>query len=292
MLDQATRRYRRTCVPGSTGPHTPFLLADSIIYAPACVPVHTGEPFRQPARTERYTRALRLSPHARDRELLPVRAWMCGRADRHILELCSGSGFLTSVLAEHGSVCTMDIGLDAPPAAVSHQAVDLRQGLVSGGAAAGSIDAIASLAGLHHVAIGATLPEILVGDLDRVAAPGCTIHLQDVTAECRQSLPLFQTLVDPHSPGHAQAVAYWSLAAVAEQFSRRGWEIVCSQVQRTDWHFPDLQTCCHYLTDLFALPLSRETISAQLQGRIRVVPGGLDLAWDMGVLQARKAGWC
>lgn len=244
-------------------------------------------------------------PHARNRELdlLRLTANLAFETGSHALDLGSGDGFVAHVLCEAGyRLSTVDGAFPALPFSLEHWQYDLCQGL-PGAVPTGKYLLISSNACLHHVANpDGGLPEALVDDISRVAAPGCSLCLQDVPApwvyrgqetfESRSAsltASFFTDIVDQFCvPSHEANYADFSL--ISAQFSRRGWVLNNVLFFPCSWVFDSRDGAINYIRGLFNLGCSMGCLEKVIDTRLHASDMGVEFEWALSHLSMTYSG--
>jgi SAM-dependent methyltransferase len=236
-------------------------------------------------------------------ELQSFRDYLGDGAGKHVLELGSGNGTLTTCLQGLGwTVDTVDIAFPSPARAHRHYKADIATGLnfLPNGA---TYDAVVSLAVLHHVvADGRHLPDQLAEDITAVTKPGGLIILQDVPAPIETPLPtqapdsarqsaintarIFADLVDPHSvPAHHGVYLY--MQAISKQLAH-SYSTITQSYHRCHWQFPNREVAARYVQALFHLDLPLDAVANNLAASLICSGNQAELPWALDCLVMRR----
>jgi SAM-dependent methyltransferase len=150
--------------------------------------------------------------------------------------------------------------------------------------AAESVDAVVSLAGLHHVSDR----QSVFGELRRILVPGGTLCIADV--QCGSSVDLFlNTFVNEHnSLGHTG----WFIDADFKQtIVKAGFDLEQNQVLRYSWDFPHIDAMVEFCTLLFGLDTATpEIVHAGIQQYLgySTEHGSCQMSWELEFLRCKK----
>lgn len=229
-----------------------------------------------------YDRAMQDFPDARREEFLQVISAAKLEPGMRVLDVPAGGGYLRSHLPEgcqwvghepcsaftnHGSVAGQDTDLLPLPFA------------------AGTFDAVISLAGIHHLEDKAAF----FSECHRVLKPGGVLALSDV-AEGSAIARFLDGFVGAHnSTGHR---GLYLNAATGHRLAEAGFSIEACSTTPFHWRFAsrgDLGTFCRGLFDVIGASLDAVADAVADQLGIDVLPGGIcAMRWSLLTIRARK----
>lgn len=255
-------------------------------------------------RRQRYAKALSSYPHARKLEIAPFVALLgeyAPDAPRTVLEIGSGSGFLTKELLGHGcTVDTIDAAFEPVPGVRSHYSWDARQGLPPD-LAPEEYSCIVSLAALHHICTAdSRRPVALLQDLSSSGGRSTKLLFADVPPsrlatdqtgpagtdeeECFTAT-FFRTVVDRYSsPAHAGI--YVDLRRELEPLTDAGWHTIEGGVYACPWFFDSEADVLTFLRTLFNLDesLTDASLAAMVASGLTLANRGIRLDWTLQYL--------
>lgn len=257
----------------------------------------TSFPFND-QRVMKYQLAESLCPNARELELLPFKETIVDCAGT-ALEIGSGTGFVTQVIADAGLVVdTIDYAFKAPIMARQHFEADVKQGIPNM-IEDRQYDLIVSHVCLHHVVDNSFgLPEQLAFDLTKVSSSSAILVIQDVPNLERATSQLnavmtasfFINVVDRFSYPKHNGI-YLDLNSVSKQMTDLGWREKRCFINQCNWRFPNVEMANDYVFALFNLDVTHKpTISSTISEHIRPSASGtgVELMWGLDCLIMEK----
>lgn len=238
-------------------------------------------------RADRYERAMRRYPEARDEEFQVVVARLNAQPGEWVADLPCGGGYLARYLPGGVNV----VGVDPSEAFAS---LGRRRAthpvswapLTELPLADGSVDAVVSLAGLHHAR---DLPEVF-RSFRRVLRP----HGRMVVADVERGSPaaiFLDGFVDRHNPqGHS---GHYFSPDTAAALAGSGWEVRYDGILTYRWRYASVACLLDYLADLFGMEVGDDALWSEvvtrLDGRVEA-SGAASHRWSLRLIEARPTG--
>lgn len=260
----------------------------------------SAHPFT-PERVALYRKAQESLPSVRAREIQPILDFIKSTfpKGKRGLELGSGSGFLTTKLAQLGiHMETIDRVFPKPPGSRNHRLFNLSEGLPHD--LESDFDYFVSLACLHHVvSIPQQLPDALATAIDALAAPGAYLYFEDVPNRetvkrypttqqfgAAQTARFFEEVVDRYSAPSHDGI-YLDMDFIAAQLTSLGWRQEACFLNECSWQFNDEPRLLSYVRELFNLQISESQLLDMLAD-LDHGPNGVQLPWGLHCLVMRK----
>jgi len=236
------------------------------------------------ARAARYHAAMTGWPKARDEEFEAVVPWLDLRAGQTLADLPCGGGYLSGHLPPGVSVVGVDpsasfaaLGQAHAPHPVTHAP------LAPSTLAPGSVDAVVSVAGLHHAP---NLDEIFEA-FASIVRPGGRVVVADVERDTGPAMFL-NGFVDAHNPQGHQGDFFH--AGIAEQLRAAGLEVEHDAVAEYLWRYPDEAGMAAFLRDLFGLEVADAPVLDAVARDLGRQDDGAGVAhgWSLRVIACRR----
>lgn len=247
-------------------------------------------------RLERYKLAHEYSPNARFRELLAIETFLSEPHLGTVLEIGSGTGFLTNWLLKRSTIVdTVDISAEVIKGVRKHFQTELKDRLPTA-LPSKSYDLVISLASFHHIINKPeALPFDLLIDLDSILKPGGKLLIIDVpstydvwafsnkTEQFSYELTsyFFTKVVDRFSkPCHNGT--YLNSIAITKQINNNlGWQLINRELLYSPWEFTNEEEAYNFLITLFNLVdvQTSEDFQNYLRKAIFKTKNGVALRW-------------
>lgn len=240
------------------------------------------------ARGHLYNEAGSRCPQARERERGALLDLLAPCAGEVICDAPAGGGYVADgIRARLGDqvrvICVEPARRFAsainPVFEIRHDAMDA---LTLGDA---SIDAVASLAGLHHFAD----KRPVFREWGRVVRPGGRVAAADVQAETDVAAFL-NTFVDAWTPGGHDGI-FLQPGELSESLAAAGFEPVSEELLQVPWEFPDEATMAMFCRTLFGLTKATvEQVHAGMKDYLHVegTATGVRFLWRLRYALARR----
>ena len=241
-------------------------------------------------RGESYNSAHEICPGGREAERALVIDRLAASPGERVLDAPAGGGYLADGLRARG-LAAEDIVCQEPSAnfasALDPAYPQVRAPIYDAQAhAAGSLDAVASLAGVHHVQDKRLIYRAWWGAL----RPGGRLVMADVQAETGVARFL-NGFVDAHVPGGHEGI-FLVPGEVENEMQTQGFQAVSGELCKVPWHFPDMQTCAAFCLRLFGLQgIDEAEVGKALAREVGITENAddsVDLHWQLYCVQAKK----
>lgn len=242
------------------------------------------------ARGRQYHAAMERYPHARDDEFGNVVAIAGVRPGEYVADIPCGGGYLAGYLPHDitlWSVDSSDIFADCFQRSNQHRL--LQCPITAVPLAAGSLDHVLSVAGLHHV----DDRNDFWGECARLLKPGGTLTVGDVRANSRVAIFL-DSVVDRYtSTGHRGV--YFDRTTVAE-LEHNGFDVTLVEPRRIAWRAASRESLADFCRLLFGLEgIDNATLASMLASEIGVrdtvdaiFGNGVALDWELMFYRATR----
>lgn len=236
------------------------------------------------ARAARYHAAMAGWPRARDEEFAAVVPWLKLAPGQRLADLPCGGGYLSGHLPDGVDVIGVDpsasfaaLGQAHAPHPVTHAP------LTPSPVPAGSVDAVVSVAGLHHAP---NLDEIFEAFRDAVR-PGGRVVVADVERGTGPAVFL-NGFVDAHNPqGHDGDFFH---EGTAERLRGAGLEVEHDAVAEYRWRYPDDAGMAAFLRDLFGIEATDEAVLEAVARDLGMEDAEHEVShgWSLRVIACRR----
>lgn len=230
-----------------------------------------------------YDRAMRRYPDARRAEFAQVIAASGASAVSVVGDVPAGGGYLAAFLPPG---CQYQ-GHEPCQAFVQHHgATSAQTPLLPLPWQSNTLDAVISLAGIHHVEDKASL----FRDMHRVTRPGGRLVISDVAEGSAVARFLDDFVGRYNSTGHDGA---YLNTETGRQLEQTGWRILRDEIVNIPWHFASEAALAEFCTLLFDIRRAGpDLVLDQVRQRlgIRSLAGtGVDMSWSLRTITAEKA---
>ena len=263
-----------------------------------------SSPFNK-TRMMRYAHAENLCPNARDNEIAICEHLLQKIPCQKIIEIGSGTGFLTNhLLSKNLIVDTIDPSGKPIKGVRSHFAEDVSAGFPADLQDC-SYDLVISLATFHHITkTSDELPVNFVNDVTRVTQSGGHLVIIDVPSSydiigptddntfkaAKFTNELFTKVVEPYSiPSHNGI--YLNTSRIQTQLESYGWKQVFREPRMCSWKFPSIDILHDYISNLFNIPNITSITEYQdlIENVIIVSSDQIELSWALSTLVMKKS---
>ena len=229
-------------------------------------------PFNDKTRIERYTEANKTFPNARFNELNAIESLLPTDVISSVLEIGSGTGFLTkSLLAKGLTVDTIDPHGSWITGVRKHYQTDIKNGFpfIPNGE---KYDLIVSLASFHHIIETSDhFQTQLIDDICRITDSNSYLLIVDVpnekdniTSNCvltdnaaSYTSEFFNEIVDCYSTPFHNGV-YLRTDPLVDQFKEYGWDSLLRKNIYCPWSFCSIEDLHSFISLLFNIPKIHE----------------------------------
>lgn len=232
-----------------------------------------------------YDRAMQKYPRARDAEFQQAVTRAGLRSGMIVADVPAGGGYLDTYLPA-GVAC---LGHE-PCASFTHHGAEAGhavRSLLPLPWADGSVDAVISLAGVHHI----DDKRPLMTEVARVARPGGRFVLSDVAEDSPVSRFLDGFVGDHNSTGHE---GVFLGPRTLRELQETGWLIRSAEQVRYHWAFDDRATMADFCRGLFDIcKASPEQVGAAIEAGLGVdelEDGRIGMRWSLMTIVADKPG--
>jgi SAM-dependent methyltransferase len=232
-------------------------------------------------RGSKYDQAMKLVPDSRQEEFIAVTEELADLDSGIVLDVPAGGEYLRDYLPNRFTYLPYErvsSFQDTPIVGTDH-------GLLPFPQSSDAIDAVVSVAGVHH--FENKLP--LFEEMARVTAPGGFLVLADVHRESPVAGFLDGYINTHNSTGHE---GYYLDNKTLEELEKCGWNVISAKRKHYHWGFASLSqltTYCHLLFDITHYDFEQTRIQLEQDLGLDVLSSSrVGLRWDLYVVTATK----
>lgn len=234
------------------------------------------------ARGHLYNEAGSKCPEAREAERAALLDLLAPKAGETIVDAPAGGGYVAEGLRRRLGDAVRVICIEPAErfgAAIQPEFERRHEPLERTSLASGSVDAVASLAGLHHF----RNKRPVYCEWHRILKPGGRLVVADVQVDT-PTAEFLNGFVHSHTPGGHEGIfvqpGEWS-----RELEDAGFAVVSEELLAVPWRFPDalaLEIFCHRLFGVTkADPVSTGRAIAEILGTAPDGAGGCQMAWQL-----------
>jgi len=258
-------------------------------------------------RWEKYRRANTDRPEARERELRHLFSLLNPAKNERIWEAGTGNGYLTFPLAEavgpEGKVLTTDVtegNIEYVRSVNAERGLPIEAILIADGlpaleGAAGSVDAVASIATLHHydnrrAGTGERGRRAALGAFYEAVRPGGRLVVSDIL-HGTNTQKYFDAIDDPRlCAPHGHPHDFFTRDALADAADAAGFKNIVITVEFVPWQFTSLEearTFVHTIHNAQCTPEESFALAQKILG-FKNKKTHHELGWELFYLTAKK----
>lgn len=241
-------------------------------------------------RGDDYNRAVAMYPQARETERGELIAWLQPRAHERIADAPAGGGYLADGIRARieGSIDIICIEPSERFAeAIANEYRVINKPLENVNSLADqTLDAIASLAGLHHF----REKHLVYREWHRLLKAGGRVVLADVEVDTGTARFL-NIFVHEYTPGGHEGL-FLTPGELTEELTAEGYTNIQESLVTVPWYFPDMEAMLAFCQNLFAIEKADSNILHkaldEYLGFYQADDGGIMLNWQLRYAMAER----